>query len=85
MPVVSITAAGAVMIALALWVMKYLKHSRNGFTRELIFKDKWMTSEVTGIIASQTLGGNNTGSGMEADSDLMQGGEFGGGGAGQRW
>lgn len=85
MPVVSITVAGAVMIALALWVMKYLKHSRNGFTRELIFKDKWMTSEVTGIIASQTLGGNSTGSGMEADSDLMQGGEFGGGGAGQRW
>jgi hypothetical protein len=83
MPVVTITAAGAIMIALSLWVMKYLKTSRHGYTRELIFKDKWMTSEVTGIIASQTLGGNSTG--VEADSNLMQGGKFGGGGAGQSW
>jgi hypothetical protein len=84
MPVVTITISGALLIGIALGVMKYLKQPRSGFTRELIFKDKWMTNDVTGFVASQTLGGNKAG--LSGDGDqLMQGGKFGGGGAGNNW
>jgi hypothetical protein len=84
MPVVTITLSGAVLIALALAVMKYLKQPKYGFTRESMFKDKWMTQNVTAFIASQTLGGNKTG--LEGqDDNLMQGGKFGGSGAGSNW
>lgn len=80
MPVVTVTISGFVLIAISLLLLNYLKQPRKGFTREKLLNDKWSSKDLTGIIASQTLGGNPS-----SDSEIFKGGEFGGGGAGSEW
>jgi hypothetical protein len=79
MPVVTITIAGALLIASALFINNYLKQIRNGFTREKLLNDKWGTSNLMPFIASQTLGGSPTN--VATDTSEFGGGAFGGGGA----
>lgn len=74
---VTITVAGAVMTAVALYISNYLKTIKNGFTREQLLSSEWDNSDLTAYIASQTLGGHA----IDESSFKGKGGEFGGGGA----
>ena len=82
-PVITITVSGFVLISLSLLLLNYLKHPKKGFTREKLLDDKWGSKNVTGIIASQTLGSNQINDTPESTS--FNGGNFGGGGAGSNW
>jgi uncharacterized membrane protein YgcG len=77
-PEYSLTAAGAVLTALTLLLMNYLKTMRNGFTRENLLSEKWGDMNIQAIIISQTMGGNQV---AVSDDFKSGGGEFGGGGA----
>lgn len=46
--------------------------------------EKLSSKDLTGFIASQTLGGNAASESLE-DEVIFKGGEFGGGGAGSKW
>lgn len=82
-PVLTVTICGAVLIVIALVLFNYLKQIRDGFTREILLHDKWSSSDLTAIIASQTLGGNKM---IGPDDDVIfKGGSFGGAGAGGNW
>ncbi|MDP3915426.1 MAG: hypothetical protein Q8R96_17000 [Bacteroidota bacterium] len=82
-PMLTVTICGAVLIVIALVLFNYLKQIRNGFTREQLLHDKWSSSDLTAIIASQTLGGNKM-NGPEEDV-IFKGGSFGDAGAGGNW
>ena len=82
-PVVTVTIAGFILITISLLIFNYLKKNRNGFTREKLLDDKWGSKNLTGIIASQTLGGNQIGE--PEDPTIFKEGHFGGGGAGSSW
>lgn len=77
-PEITITFAGAVLIGISVSLMKYLKTSRNGFTRDQLITSKWDNAEMSAFIASQTLGGHQL---NNSEGFSGQGGEFGGGGA----
>jgi hypothetical protein len=78
-PEVTITIVGAFLLLTSFALIKYLKISRNGYTREQIFQSKWENTDLAAFIASQSLGGNQI---EDTDSTITgQGGEFGGGGA----
>lgn len=81
-PVVTITIAGALLIAIALLLFNYLKKSRNGFTRENIILNSSHSKDLTAFIASQTLGGDVT---ETSNTNSFGGGQFGGGGANSDW
>lgn len=81
-PMLTVTISGAVLIVIALMLFNYLKQIRNGFTREILLHNKWSSSDLTAIIASQTLGGNKM---NEPDDVIFKGGSFGGAGAGGNW
>lgn len=77
-PEFSLTIAGAIIIALTMWLLNYLKTVRNGYTREQLLAEKWGNMNLQAIIISQTMGGNQ----VTIDEQFKgQGGEFGGGGA----
>ena len=78
-PEVSITVAGIFLIVISLALIHYLKLSRNGFTRERIFKGKWDNTDLAAFVASQSLGGHAIN--QDENQFSGQGGEFGGGGA----
>jgi hypothetical protein len=80
-PVIAAMVSGAVLILIALVLIRYLKKIRGGFTRELLLHDKWSSQDLTAIIASQTMGGNKI-SGAQDDGVIFKGGRFGGAGAG---
>lgn len=82
-PMLTVTICGAVLIVIALMLFNYLKQIRSGYTREQLLHDKWSSSDLTAIIASQTLGGNK----MNGPDDdvIFKGGSFGGAGAGGNW
>lgn len=83
-PMLTVTILGAVLIVIALVLFNYLKQVRNGFTREVLLHDKWQSSDLAAIIASQTLGGHK----MNVPTDdevIFRGGSFGGSGAGENW
>lgn len=83
-PMLTVTILGAVLIVIALVFFNYLKQARSGFTREVLLRDKWQSSDLTALIASQTLGGHK----MNVPSDdevIFRGGSFGGAGAGDNW
>lgn len=82
MPMLTITATGAILITIAFLLFNYLKQMRNGFTTAKLLNDQWSSQNLTAIVASQTLGGNNL---PETNDDIFNGGEFGGGGAGSNW
>jgi uncharacterized membrane protein YgcG len=77
-PEITITVAGGILVAISLGLMKYLKTSRKGFTREKLLSRKWEDSDLTAFIASQTLGGHQI---SKTEKFTGKGGEFGGGGA----
>ncbi len=83
LPVVTLTISGAVLIVIALFLFNYLKQIRGGFTREILLHDKWVSSNLTAFIASQTLGGNKAAG--KNDGPAFGGGKFGGAGAGENW
>ena len=82
-PMLTVTICGAALILIALVLFNYLKQIRNGFTREILLDDKWSSSDLTAIIASQTLGGNTMN--VPDDDLIFKGGSFGGAGAGGNW
>lgn len=79
-PIVTITLAGAVMIALAIVLLRFFKEPKNGFTREKLLHDKWDSSELTAFVVSQSLSGHQV-EVKDGNADYG-GGNFGGGGAG---
>jgi len=83
-PVITITISGAILIIVALVFFNYLKQIRNGFTREILLRDKWHSSDLTAFIASQTLGGNKI-TNTSGNDTHFGGGKFGGAGAGGNW
>lgn len=76
-PELTLTSAGVVLIALAMWLMHYLKKVRNGYTRESIRSSRWAAVQAEALVISQTLGGTQAQSGKPFGS-----GTSGGGGAG---
>lgn len=82
MPVIALTVAGIILIAISLWLMNYLKVMRKGFTRENLINDKWMSQDMSAIIISQTLGGNNV---IDNKNESFGGGRSGGAGASSSW
>ena len=50
-PEVTVTLAGGVLILISLSLMKYLKQSRNGFTREKILSRTWEDSNLAAFVA----------------------------------
>ena len=78
-PAITLTAAGALLIGIALAISRYLKSPRKGFTRELLISEKWADANPEAFVISQTLGGNRV---VAADDSFQGGGgDFGGGGA----
>jgi uncharacterized membrane protein YgcG len=82
-PEITLTLAGAVLLTVSLYLFKFLKTIRGGFTRENILKEKWADANPEAFVMSQTLGGNKMVEGPSADSG--SGGSFGGGGSSEGW
>jgi len=76
-PEITLTLAGAVLLTITLLLFRYLKTPRNGYTRENLLKEKWANANVSGIIVSQTLGGNQ----VVTQEPQGGGGSFSGGGS----
>ncbi|MBL7848089.1 MAG: hypothetical protein JNL40_11510 [Cyclobacteriaceae bacterium] len=77
-PEITLTIAGAVLLAITGWLLAYLKTPRRGFTREQLLAKKWDNVNLAGFVVSQTLGGNAE---KPAEEFKGGGGQFGGGGA----
>lgn len=77
-PEITLTAAGVILIGIAIALLNYLKVMRHGFTRENILSEKWGNVNAEAFIISQTMGGNQV---DVAAGDSPGGGRFGGGGA----
>ncbi|MEO9964212.1 MAG: hypothetical protein ABJF11_00395 [Reichenbachiella sp.] len=76
---VTMTVGGGLLILISLALIKYLKTSPYGFTREQIVQGKWDNTDLVALVASQTLGPQDI---EEPESVLRKGdGKFGGGGA----
>lgn len=81
-PEITLTLAGAVLIAVSLGLFRYLVTQRSGFTREKLLKQKWAEANPEAFLISQTLGGNaSVPEGVEAGG----GGTSGGGGSSEGW
>jgi uncharacterized membrane protein YgcG len=78
-PEITLTLAGAVLLATALYFFRYLKTPRYGYTRESLLKEKWADANPEAFIISQTMGGNTISGQNQAD--MGGGGKFGGGGS----
>lgn len=77
-PEITLTIAGMVLLLISISLFRYLRITRNGFTREDLLREKWMNANAEAFIISQTLGGNK----VSAEEPFkMGGGSFGGGGA----
>ncbi len=72
---VTLTVGGIVLIAIAMWLFRYLKTPRNGYTAENILSEKWGSANISAFVISQTLGGNKAPEHVESE------GSFGGGGS----
>jgi hypothetical protein len=77
-PEITLTIAGAILIAVSLALLNYLKVIRNGFTRENHLPEKWADMNLEAAVISQTLGGNQV---TVEDAPIQRGGDFGGGGS----
>ncbi|MDZ7647751.1 MAG: hypothetical protein U5K54_11535 [Cytophagales bacterium] len=75
---ITLTAAGIILVGIAILLMRYLKTIRAGFTRENLMASKWGAMNVEAILISQTMGGNQPGN---VNTDTGGGGDSGGGGA----
>lgn len=77
-PEITLTAAGIILVGIAISLMRYLKKIRAGFTRENLMASKWGAMNVEAMLISQTMGGNQPGN---ITTDTGGGGDSGGGGA----
>jgi len=57
---ITLMFAGAILIAIAILMMRYLKVMRIGFTGENLLSSKWATMNLEAFVISQTMGGNQT-------------------------
>jgi hypothetical protein len=73
---ITFTVSGAFLLLVSIWLLRYLKTPRNGFTRENVMTEKWAGSNLQAFIISQTLGGNK----MTSDATTQPGGGTSGGG-----
>lgn len=76
-PEITLTVAGAVLLAITLLLMNYLKIVRHGYTRENLLEEKWGNENLSAFVVSQTLANSHT----VPETNMNGGGEFGGGGA----
>jgi hypothetical protein len=72
---VTLTVGGIVLIATAMWLFRYLKTPRNGYTAENILSEKWGGANISAFVISQTMGGNKSPEQVESE------GSFGGAGS----
>lgn len=77
---IALTISGIILIGGVLWLFRYLKTPRNGFTAENILSERWGNANLGAFIVSQTLGGNKT-----PERPEETGGSFGGGGSTDRF
>jgi uncharacterized membrane protein YgcG len=75
---ITLTLAGAILIGIAIMLMRYLKVMRNGFTGDNLLSERWADMNVEALVISQTMGGNVAHAGS---TDVGGGGDSGGGGA----
>jgi hypothetical protein len=78
-PEITLTLAGATVLAVTIALMTYLKVMRNGFTRENLLSEKWAGMNAQAFIISQTMGGHSQTS--SHTPDMPGGGASGGGGS----
>lgn len=78
-PEITLMIAGILSIVIAVWLMRYLKEMRHGFTSENILSSRWANMNVEAFIISQTTGGNQPNSSQQ--KEMGGGGSFGGGGS----
>ncbi|MFZ6001836.1 MAG: hypothetical protein ACOYW3_15095, partial [Bacteroidota bacterium] len=55
---ITFTLAGASLLAISIWLLRFLKTPRNGYTRENPLPDKWGNENLHAFVISQTMGGN---------------------------
>jgi len=77
-PEITVTLAGAILLAVSVYLLNKLKKPINGITRERLGVSDLDSLTAEGIFISQTVGGITTG---QQEGELFQGGDFGGGGA----
>jgi len=77
-PEITVTLAGATLLAVAIFLLNKLKKPIHGITRERLGVSDLDALTAEGIFISQTVGGITTG---QQEGELFQGGDFGGGGA----
>ncbi len=81
-PEVVLTLAGIILIAIAVFAIRYLKTARNGFTHERLLAKKFESLDAEMLVVSQTLGATPQ---QPAQDFKGGGGEFGGGGTTEKW
>jgi len=81
-PEVVLTLAGIILITVAIFVIRYLKTVRNGFTHERLLAKKFENLDAEMLVVSQTLGATPQ---QAAEGFKGGGGEFGGGGTTEKW
>jgi uncharacterized membrane protein YgcG len=74
---ITLTLAGALLIGIAIILMRYLKVMRNGFTGDNFLSERWADMNIEAFVISQTMGGNI----QSGSADVGGGGDSGGGGA----
>jgi len=75
---ITFTIGGSILVLLSLYLFRFLKSPKAGFTAENILSSKWSNLQAEAFIISQTLGGN------KAQADVPSqggGGSFSGGGS----
>lgn len=77
-PEITLTIAGAFLLAVTLLLFRYLKTPKHGYTRENLLTEKWANANLEGLIVSQSLGGNQV---TAPEPQGGGGGSFGGGGS----
>lgn len=77
-PEITLTLAGAILLAVSIALMRWLKTPRSGFTRENLLSEKWGNANLSAFVVSQTMGAMVP---KEVDATGFGGGESGGGGA----
>jgi hypothetical protein len=75
-PEISLTSAGAVLLAVSLLLFRYLKTPKHGYTRENVLREKWADMNVESFVIAQSLGGNTV-----TVPETGGGGDFAGGGS----
>jgi uncharacterized membrane protein YgcG len=82
-PEITLTLAGIVILGITLYIFRFLRTPKHGYTRENLLSEKWADSNAQAIIISQTLGGNTIAENTQGD--VGGGGAFSGGGASDKF